>query len=62
MSAVSTGFVTPPNTLPEFLAGDSAITVTSAAIGGNFFVLTNPGRNDYPTQNLMSPQNTGNGG
>ena len=54
---VQPGLAAPANTLPEYSAGNPALTETSVAAGGNFFIFSNPGRNDYPTQNLLFSQN-----
>jgi len=45
---------TPPNTQPEQNAKATAVTAT-VTVPDNFFVLTNPGRKDYPNQNLLNP-------
>jgi len=42
-----------PPTIPEQDAAAVSVTFTSESQGENFFVLVNPGRNDYPTQNLL---------
>jgi len=42
-----------PNTTPEQDAGAVPVTFVSESQGENFFILVNPGRKDYPNQNLL---------
>lgn len=44
----------PPQTAPEQEYEAQNVTYTSTQ-PNNFFVVSNPGRKDYPNQNLLNP-------